>query len=89
VIQKWKHEDLAPSFDSDGNFLGMVTPNRADMELDEEMDLPVMLPGTKEKERIKVDPGTNQKNLKLLIDLNQDLSQIQRQEKEKVICQVG
>ena len=28
-------------------------------------------------------------DLKLLIDLNQDLSQIQRQEKEKVICQVG
>jgi hypothetical protein len=82
-------EDLAPSFDSDGNFLGMVKPNRDDMELDEEMDLPVMLPGTKEKERIKVDPGQTRKNLKLLIDLNQDLSQIQRQEKEKVICQVG
>jgi hypothetical protein len=29
-----------------------------DMELDEEMDLPVMLPGTKEKERTKVIPGT-------------------------------
>jgi len=29
-----------------------------DMELDEEMDLPVMLPGTKEKERTKVTPGT-------------------------------
>jgi hypothetical protein len=51
-------EDLAPSFDSDGNFLGMVTPNLDGMELDEEMDLPVMLPGTKEKERTKVDPGT-------------------------------
>jgi len=71
-------EDLAPSFDSDGNFLGMVKPNRDDMdtrtpeererdrgdigmELEEEMDLPVMLPGTKEKERIKVDPGTKPK----------------------------
>ena len=32
-----------------------------DMEIDEEMDLPVMLPGTKEKERIKVDPGTKPK----------------------------
>ena len=32
-----------------------------DMELDEEMDLPVMLPGTKEKERIKVKPGTKPK----------------------------
>jgi len=28
------------------------------MELDEEMYLPVMLPGTKEKERTKVTPGT-------------------------------
>ena len=35
-----------------------------DMELDEEMDLPVMLPGTKEKERIKVDPGTKPKKPK-------------------------
>lgn len=35
-----------------------------DMELDEEMDLPVMLPGTKEKERIKVDPGTKPKQPK-------------------------
>ena len=57
-------EDLAPSFDSDGNFLGMVTPNLGGMELDEEMDLPVMLPGTKEKERIKVDPGTKPKKPK-------------------------
>jgi hypothetical protein len=57
-------EDLAPSFDSDGNFLGMVTPNLDGMELDEEMDLPVMLPGTKEKERIKVDPGTKPKKPK-------------------------
>ena len=32
-----------------------------DMELDEEMDLPVMLPGTKEKERTKVTPGTKPK----------------------------
>jgi len=28
-------EDLAPSFDSDGNFLGMVKPNRDDMEVDD------------------------------------------------------
>jgi len=27
-------------------------------DLDEELDLPVMLPGTKEKERTKVTPGT-------------------------------
>jgi hypothetical protein len=31
------------------------------MEIDEEMDLPVMLPGTKEKERTKVKPGTKPK----------------------------
>jgi hypothetical protein len=35
--------------------------NYDDMELDEEMDLPVMLPGTKEKERTKVTPGTKPK----------------------------
>ena len=35
-----------------------------DMELDEEMDLPVMSPGTKEKERIKIDPGTKPKQPK-------------------------
>ena len=28
-------EDLAPSFDSDGNFLDMVKPNRDDMEVDD------------------------------------------------------
>jgi hypothetical protein len=45
-------EDLAPSFDSDGNFLGMVKPNRDDMEVDEdlienrELEVPVK-PGTK------------------------------------------
>lgn len=33
-------------------------------EMDEEMDLPVMLPGTKEKERIKIDPGTKPKQPK-------------------------
>ena len=49
--------DLIPSFDSDGNFLGMEKPS-GDMELDEEMDLPVMLPGTKEKERTITTPGT-------------------------------
>jgi hypothetical protein len=32
-----------------------------DMEIGEEMDLPVMLPGTKEKERTKVKPGTKPK----------------------------
>ena len=32
-------EDLAPSFNSDGNFLGMVNPNRDDMEFDEDEDL--------------------------------------------------
>ena len=45
-------EDLAPSFDSDGNFLGMVKPNRDGMEGDEdlienrELEVPVK-PGTK------------------------------------------
>jgi len=33
-------------------------------EMDEEMDFPVMSPGTKEKERIKVDPGTKPKQPK-------------------------
>jgi hypothetical protein len=41
-----------------------VSDRDIDMELDEEMDLPVMLPGTKEKERIKVDPGTKPKKPK-------------------------
>jgi len=87
-------KDLYPSFDGDGNFLGMAKPmgdmdtktpeererdrgdigmdtrtpeererDRGDigMELEEEMDLPVMLPGTKEKERTKVKPGTKPK----------------------------
>jgi len=65
------------SSSSSGKYLGMAKPmgdmdNRTpeererdnrdiDMEIDEEMDLPVMLPGTKEKERIKVDPGTKPK----------------------------
>jgi len=52
-----------PSFDLDGMFKGMAKPN-GDIELDEEMDLPVMLPGTKEKERIKIDPGTKPKQPK-------------------------
>lgn len=45
-------EDLAPSFDSDGNFLGMVKPNRDGMEVDgdlienRELEVPVK-PGTK------------------------------------------
>ena len=55
-------EDLAPSFDSDGNFLGMVKPNRDGMEVDieEEIDfeVPTMEPGTKEKERTTTKPGT-------------------------------
>lgn len=42
----------------------MPRPSLSDMELDEEMDLPVMLPGTKEKERIKIDPGTKPKQPK-------------------------
>jgi hypothetical protein len=92
-------KDLYPSFDGDGNFLGMAKPmgdmdtrtpeasddfyprtpkasddfyprtpkererdmRDIDMEIDEEMDLPVMLPGTKEKERTKVKPGTKPK----------------------------
>jgi hypothetical protein len=73
-------EDELPSFDLDGIFKGMSKSNGdmdtrtpkeremdmrdIDMELDEEMDLPVMLPGTKEKERIKVDPGTKPKQPK-------------------------
>ena len=45
-------EDLSPSFDSDGNFLGMVKPNRDGMEVDgdlienRELEVPVK-PGTK------------------------------------------
>jgi len=45
-------EDLSPSFDSDGNFLGMVKPNRDGMEVDNdlsenrELEVPVK-PGTK------------------------------------------
>ena len=57
------YSDEAPSFDLEGMFKGMSKPN-GDMELDEEMDLPVMLPGTKEKERIKIDPGTKPKQPK-------------------------
>ena len=61
-----------PSFDSEGMFQGMSKPNGdmdtrtpeereidmrdIDMELDE-MDVPVMLPGTKEKERTITTPG--------------------------------
>ena len=43
--------------EDEDNFLGMEKPS-GDMELDEEMDLPVMLPGTKEKERTITTPGT-------------------------------
>ena len=57
------YSDEVPSFDLEGMFKGMSKPN-GDMELDEEMDLPVMLPGTKEKERIKIDPGTKPKQPK-------------------------
>jgi hypothetical protein len=65
------------SSSSSGKYLGMAKPmgdmdtrtpeererDRGDigMELEEEMDLPVMLPGTKEKERTKVKPGTKPK----------------------------
>ena len=57
------YSDEVPSFDLEGMFKGMSKPN-GDMELDEEMDLPAMLPGTKEKERIKIDPGTKPKQPK-------------------------
>lgn len=57
------YSDEVPSFDLEGMFKGMSKPN-GDMELDEEMDLPVMLPGTKEKERTKVTPGTKPKQPK-------------------------
>jgi hypothetical protein len=55
-------EDLEPSFDSDGNFLGMVKPNQDDMEVDEdlienrELEVPVK-PGTKTPTKPKK-PGT-------------------------------
>ena len=55
-------EDLAPSFDSDGNFLGMVKPNRDGMEVDEdlienrELEVPVK-PDTKTPTKPKK-PGT-------------------------------
>lgn len=49
------YSDELPSFDSEGMFKGMSKPN-GDMELDE-MDVPVMLPGTKEKERTITTPG--------------------------------
>lgn len=35
-----------------------------EMSEEEEFDVPVMLPGTKEKERIKIDPGTKPKQPK-------------------------
>lgn len=66
------YSDALPSFDSEGMFKGMSEPNgdmdnrtpkereidmrNIDMELDE-MDVPVMLPGTKEKERTITTPG--------------------------------
>ena len=55
-------EDLEPSFDSDGNFLGMVKPNQDGMEGDEdlienrELEVPVK-PGTKTPTKPKK-PGT-------------------------------
>ena len=55
-------EDLEPSFDSDGNFLGMVKPNQDDMEVDEdlienrELEVPVK-PDTKTPTKPKK-PGT-------------------------------
>ena len=67
------YSDELPSFDSEGMFKGMSNPNGdmdtrtpeereidmrdIDMELDEEMDFPVMSPGTKEKERTITTPG--------------------------------
>jgi hypothetical protein len=46
--------DEVSSFDEEGNFMGMTTPS-VDMEIDEEMNVPVVIPGTKEKERTKTD----------------------------------
>jgi hypothetical protein len=57
------YSDEVPSFDSERMFQGMTKTN-GDMELDEEMDFPTMSPGTKEKERIKIDPSTKPKQPK-------------------------
>ena len=65
-------EDLAPSFGSDGNFLGMVKPNRDGMEVDgdlienRELEVPVKpitKPPTKpdEDSPYKPKPGTKKK----------------------------
>lgn len=48
------YSDELPSFYSEGEFKGMTKPNG---DMNEEMDLPVMLPGTKEKERTITTPG--------------------------------
>lgn len=50
------HSDEVPSFDLEGMFKGMSKPN-GDMEIEEDMDIPVMSPGTKEKERTITTPG--------------------------------
>ena len=44
----------------------METEDDYDMEIDEDIDfeVPTMMPGTKEKERIKIDPGTKPKQPK-------------------------
>jgi hypothetical protein len=53
--------DISMDYDDDQEEFDISMDN---MELDEEMDLPVMSPGTKEKERIKIDPGTKPKQPK-------------------------
>lgn len=49
------YSDEVPSFDASGEFKGMTNPN-GDMEIGENK--------TKEKERIKIDPGTKPKQPK-------------------------
>ena len=60
-FEELRIDDDMPSYKTKWS---MPRPSLSDMELDEEMDLPVMLPGTKEKERIKIDPGTKPKQPK-------------------------
>ena len=60
-FEELRMDDDMPSYKTKWS---MPRSSLSDMELDEEMDLPVMLPGTKEKERIKVDPGTKPKKPK-------------------------
>lgn len=57
-------EEWDTSKDDDDEDMEEFDTSMDNMGLDEEMDVPVMLPGTKEKERIKVDPGTKPKQPK-------------------------